>query len=135
MTAANRTGTQTCVLYLIIASLLQACTTMQSVTDHDEYAKNPVRVIADQVKVDDKITLVTRNRATHDFTVIDVTDSAVWGVSCQDCEPIGIEIANIEQLYVENVSAAKSVGAGAGVIAAAILLVALVAGPTFAPGL
>lgn len=135
MLAVNRTGPQNCVLYLVVVSLLHACSTVQTVTDQNEFAKNPGQHIVNEVVAGDEVTIITKDGATHDLIVTDVTDSGLRGVSCQDCDSIEINIAEIDQLFVEDISAIKSVGAGAGVVFATILVIALVAGPTFSPGL
>ena len=123
-----------CLLILFSCSM-NACTSMRPVTTKNASSHDTAQATVDKLRVGDSVSLTTIDGAAHNLTVVEINDRVLRGVSCEDCSAIAIPITGIDSLYVERTNVVKSAGAGAGVILTIVIVLALIAGPGFSPGL
>ncbi len=125
-----RAKSVTC-LVLLLSCLMNACTTMQPVTTSNAESPDASQIAVDELRAGDRVSLTTSDGATHDLTVIEVDDQVLRGADCEGCSPIAIPVSGIASLDVERVDVLRS----AGVILSVVIVIALIQGPNFSPGL
>ncbi len=104
-------------------ALLCSCTTMRPVAAGPD---TPVDTIVQKVGVGDKVRVTTSRDVVHEFEVTRITNDALTGLPCAECDAVTIAMSDIEELRVKKISPLKTGASGTaiflGVILAALLL-------------